>query len=97
MTPATKATSKSAITRPINAIVIPFDDTEHLPADMEIQFFGGSRMSVEAISQIDDHLYPDMVIFRGRFGTPGYEFIVDIKVANALLEKISRQKGGARV
>jgi hypothetical protein len=97
MTPSSKAVDKRAVTKPIAAIVIPFDDTEHLPADMEIQFLGGARLSVEAISQIQSTLYPDVTIFRGRFGAPGEELIIDISVAGVVLDRISRRKGAAYV
>jgi hypothetical protein len=98
MTPsAHKTASKAAVSKPIAAIVIPFDDTEHLPADIEIQFLDGARMKVESISQIPSTLYPDVTVFRGRFGSPGEEFVIDITVANSVLDRISRRRGGDHV
>jgi len=95
MRAAPKAAATSAITKLIVAIVIPFDDTEHLPADMELQFHDGSRLSVEAITKLPNSLYPDMTTFRGRFGSPGEEFVIDINVADAVLDRISRRKARA--
>lgn len=96
MMPSAKPVSRHAVTKPIAAIVIPFDETEYLPADMEIRFRDGSKLGVSSISQIPHNLYPDITVFRGRFGEKDEEFIVDITVANVVVDRISRRrkKGG---
>jgi hypothetical protein len=95
MTRSNRPASSPAITKPIAAIVIPFDDADRLPADVEIKFRDGTTKSVSHIST-EPHLhYPNMTVFRARFGESGGEFIVDLTVADEVLNRISRRgKGG---
>jgi len=80
-----------SISKPIAAIVIPFDETEYLPADVEIRYRDGSTQGVSTVSQFPHNLYPGVTVFMGRFGSKDEEFVVGITVANVVLEKISRR------
>ncbi|HSY51176.1 MAG TPA: hypothetical protein VLC46_20385 [Thermoanaerobaculia bacterium] len=98
MPSARQLPGRHAIAKPIAAVVIPFDETEFLPADVEIRYRDGEKQGVSAISQLPHPIYAEVTIFRARFGEKSEEFIVDITVANAVLDRISRRrKGGDRV
>lgn len=94
MKASTRTTRHPAITRPIRAIVVTFDDAERLPADMEIQFRDGSGLHVAAITKEQHLLYPDLTFFRGRFGDAHEELVVDVSIASAVMDRITGVKGG---